>query len=112
MLRREASSTDREPYKEGQMVWLRSKNIKTQRPSKKLDDKYFGPFPIDKVLGTNVLRLRLPSTMKIHPVFHVSLIKPYHESRIENRHQPPPPPVIVGGEEEWEVERIEDNKRF
>ncbi len=33
-------------YTVGNSVWLSAKNIRTKRPSKKLDLKYYGPFPI------------------------------------------------------------------
>jgi hypothetical protein len=36
--------------------------------------------------------------MKVHPVFHVSLLKPYHGVPIV-----PPSPIIVDGEEEYIV---------
>jgi transposase InsO family protein len=101
-----------EDYQEGNKVWLNSKNIKTRRPCKKLDHKFFGPFEIEKILGPNVFRLKLPKNMKIHPVFHVSLLKPYKLSKIQGREQLPPPPVEVEGEEEYEVEEIVRVKRF
>jgi hypothetical protein len=91
-------------YKVGDRVLLNAKNITTTRSSKKLDYKYLGPFEVEEVLGTNVVKLKLPDTMRIHPVFHVSLIKPFQEdpSREEER----PGPIIVEGEEEYEVEKI------
>ena len=49
--------------------------------------------------------------MKIHPVFNVTMMRPYQPDSLPN-HQPapPPPPVIAGppGEEEWEVECIDN----
>src|SRR2546423_9781819 len=48
--------------------------------------------------------------MKIHPVFHVSLLDRYVESDIPTRTQPPPPSVIVDNEAEYEVEEILDSK--
>ena len=50
--------------------------------------------------------------MRIHPVFHVSLLKRYIENSEEfpNRIVKPPPPEIVDGEEEYEVEEILDKK--
>jgi hypothetical protein len=48
-------------------------------------------------------RLDLPPTLKIHPVFHVSLIQQY---RSDGRVQPPPPPLELEDGLEYEVERI------
>ncbi|MBW0535172.1 hypothetical protein O181_074887 [Austropuccinia psidii MF-1] len=53
----------------------------------------------------------LPSQWEsIHPVFHVSLLKPVKTSRIPNWHQEPAPPIIIEEEEEWEVSQILDSK--
>nr|GMD76747.1 Transposon Tf2-2 polyprotein [Ipomoea batatas] len=41
--------------------------------------KYEGPFPIIGKVGNVSYRLDLPSSLKIHPVFHVSMLKPYHK---------------------------------
>ena len=60
-------------YEIGDMVFLNSRNIKTQRPSKKLDDKMLGPFKIIAKVG-RAFRLELPRTMLIHNVFHPSLL--------------------------------------
>ena len=48
--------------------------------------------------------------MKIHPVFHISLLEPYKSSLIPGRIIPPPPPVEVMTDTEWEVESILDSK--
>src|SRR5579859_987819 len=48
--------------------------------------------------------------MKIHSVFHISLLEPYHPSTIPNLVQPPPPPVVVESQSEYEVEEILDSK--
>jgi hypothetical protein len=62
--------------KEGDKVYLHTKNLKTKRPSKKLDHVRVGPFEIEKVKGPVNYQLRLPSDAKVHPVFHVSLLEP------------------------------------
>jgi len=62
--------------KKGDKVYLLRRNIKTKRPSDKLDHKKLGPFKIEKVLGPVNYRLSLPKTMNIHPVFHISLLEP------------------------------------
>ena len=47
--------------------------------------------------------------MKIHPVFHVSLLEPYKDSTILGRLQAPPP-IEVDGTEEFEVSEILDSR--
>jgi hypothetical protein len=97
-------------FKIGDRVWLLRKHIQTKRPSKKLDYQRFGPFKIIKQINPVSYRLELPSTMQIHPVFHVSLLEPYHESTISGRTLPPPPPIEVDNEMEYEVEEILDSR--
>lgn len=68
-------------FKVGALVWLLRKNIATTRPSDKLDHRRLGPFKITGVVGSSAFRLALPSSMDtVHPVFHVSLLEPYHAS--------------------------------
>ena len=61
-------------YKVGDQVWLSTKNIKTERPSKKLDHKMVSPFKIKALVGSSC-RLELSTSMKIHDVFHPSLLR-------------------------------------
>jgi len=65
---------------------LNGRNIKTRRPSKKLDHKNHGPFQIEKIVSPLAVRLTLPRKWKIHNVFHVSLLEPYQTSE----HRAPP----------------------
>lgn len=67
--------SDTTEFAEGDMVWLNGKNIKTQRPSKKLDHLWHGPFVITQKVGTQAYRLRLPADYHIHDVFHISLLR-------------------------------------
>ncbi|MBW0520712.1 hypothetical protein O181_060427 [Austropuccinia psidii MF-1] len=95
----------------GDMVWLSSKNIKSTRPTKKLSERWLGPFPILKKVSTHAYHLKLPSQWKsIHPVFHISLLEAVKTSTIPNRHQEPPHLIIIEEEEEWEVSQILDSK--
>ena len=48
--------------------------------------------------------------MKIHDVFHVSLLENYSESSIPGRLVPPPPPILIDDNLEYEVEEILDSR--
>jgi hypothetical protein len=99
-------------YNPGDKVYLDASDIQTTRPSRKLSHKRLGPFPIERQVGNNAYRLRLPAAMKrLHPVFNVIKLTPAKDDPIPGRRIPPPPdPEIIDGEEEWVVEEILDSK--
>jgi hypothetical protein len=78
---------------------------------KKLDWKWIGPFPVEKIVSSHAYRLTLPSTIKVHPTFHTSLLRPVSDDPLPGQNPPPPPPVLVDGDEEHVVERI-DGARY
>ncbi|KAL0146841.1 hypothetical protein M9458_057780 [Cirrhinus mrigala] len=65
-------------YTLGQKVWLSTKNICLRLPCKKLSPRFIGPFEIIKEINPVAYELKLPEKYRIHPVFHVSALKPYH----------------------------------
>ena len=94
----------------GDKVWLLSANIRTERPSKKLDWKRLGPYTIIQRVGLQAYRLELPPSIRVHPVFHVSLLEPYTISTIPGRIRPPSPLVVVNDDGlEYEIEAILDS---
>lgn len=94
----------------GDKVWLSHRNISSARSSPKLEYRKLDPFTIAQKLSPLVFRLNLPPAMKIHPVFHVSLLERYIVNSIPGRTQPPPPPVIISNEAEYIVHDILDAK--
>ena len=82
-MRRYADPARKEPpaYQVGDLVMLNGRNIKTRRPSKKLDHKNHGPYQIKKIVSPLAVCLTLPRKWKIHNVFHVSLLEPYRTSK-------------------------------
>ena len=99
-------------YRVGDLVWLDARNIKTRRPSKKLDWKNIGPFPVTQVVSPYAYRLGLPDSMKIHDVFHTNLLRPAPgpDAALPGQRNEPPPPVEADGEQEWFIDRIEDSR--
>jgi hypothetical protein len=51
-----------------------------------------------KQINVMVFQLKLPSSIKIHPVFHVFLLEPYHASTILGKIHDPFPLFEVDGE--------------
>ena len=45
-----------------------------ERPVHKLVERYIDPYKIEKVVSSNAVKLRLPTSMRIHPVVNVSWI--------------------------------------
>ncbi|GKB87688.1 hypothetical protein Tco_0959960 [Tanacetum coccineum] len=54
-----------------------------KRLSNKLPKRYYGPYEILERVGKVAYRLALSETSKIHPVFHVSILKAFSGNGIE-----------------------------
>jgi hypothetical protein len=106
-------------FKVGDLVLVNADHVledwERQRPTRKLGSKKIGPFKIIEVISDTAYKVRLPSTMKTYPVFHVSLLEKYIEtpSEFKRRDLPRPPPIGIEqeGEVEYEVEEILNHKK-
>jgi len=102
-------------YQVNDKVLINAKNIndptQANRPTRKLSPKYIGPYTIEQVISTTAYKVKLSPNLKIHPVFHVSVLKPYKSNNNDfSRLIPPPPEVIEDNEPEFEVEQVLDTK--
>ncbi len=95
-------------FEVGQEVLLSTRNLSFKGPScRKLLPRWIGPFKVAAAVGPVAYRLHLLPTMKIHPVFHVSLLRTYVPGVGNLR---PPPVLTLEGEEEFEVKLIVDHR--
>lgn len=85
----------------GEFVFLKIRPYRqktlAKRRNEKLSAKFFGPFEILQRVGKVAYRLKLPEATTIHPVFHVSQLKPVKGTNFKE--QPIPP--YVTDELEW-----------
>ena len=69
-----------EKWKKEDRVLLSTKDLVfKERPVRKLTERYIRPYAIEEVVSINVVKLRLPSSMRIHLVVNVSWIVQYKE---------------------------------
>ncbi|KAD4585551.1 hypothetical protein E3N88_23152 [Mikania micrantha] len=67
-------------FQVGDSVFLRIQPYRqkslAKRKYEKLSPRFFGPYRIKRKVGVVAYELELPSDAQIHPIFHVSLLKP------------------------------------
>uniref|UniRef100_A0A803SRK7 Gypsy retrotransposon integrase-like protein 1 n=1 Tax=Anolis carolinensis TaxID=28377 RepID=A0A803SRK7_ANOCA len=95
--------------KVGDRVFLSTRFLPSHRPCRKLDARFIGPYPVVAQLNPVTFKLQLPRSMRIHPVFHRSLLLPADGVR-PDVNRPAPVPVLVDGEDEFEVQDILDSR--
>ena len=97
---REASS-----FQPRDKVWVSTNGITMpwdkDRRSKKLTARYYGPFEVIRQTSPVTYELKLPQASNIHPIFHVSLLKPYKGHK--QSETPFPKPTM---DDEYEIESI------
>ena len=79
-MKKRADSTHREvQWSVGEFVYVKLRPHRqsslAQRVNEKLSPRFYGPFKILQKIGHVAYKLELPDTARIHPIFHVSLLK-------------------------------------
>ena len=101
-----------EEYKVSDKVLISMKDFLAElmkRATKKLMEKFIGPYIVRKVVLENVMELELLMLLRIHPVVNGRRIGKYQE-QVEGQKRILPPPVEVDSEKEYEVEEILDRQ--
>ena len=102
----------------GDEVWLNAKNLNTARPAVKLNNHHVKSFKIKHIFEKNllVIELKLSEFMKVHSVFHITLLSYVTTDSLSGQRQEPWEPVITENNEwVWYVIRIFNfkvNQRF
>ena len=98
-------------YQPGDMVWLSAAHIPSNRPSKKLDHKFLGPYKVVRKMGASAYQLTTQGQTTRHATFNEQLLKPYKKGGYPSQVSDPPPPAeLKDGEDEWEVESVKDSR--
>jgi len=99
-----------EEYRVGDKVLISTKDFPMElmkKATKKLTEKYIGPYVVKKIISENVVELELLVSLRIHLVVNVRRIVKYQE-QVEGQKKILPPPVEIEGEKKYEVEKILD----
>ena len=89
-------------YKVEDLVMLSIKDIKYQivgRRMEKLTERFVDPYKVKKIVLANVVKLELPSTIRIYPVVNISRIYRYI-GQVEEQRKEQPALVIIEEEKE------------
>ncbi|KAJ1584104.1 hypothetical protein NDA11_004353 [Ustilago hordei] len=97
-------------FKVGDMVYINRRNWKTQRPTPKLDTQFAGPYPVQEWVGCQAYRITLPANLRVHDVFHVSMLEPARTSSLPQRAEQPTIPSLPDEDLDFEVEALIDKR--
>jgi hypothetical protein len=99
----EKSRPTREIFEPGDQVLVTAEHLPSTRPSRKLDQKWKGPFTVLKKVGKVAYQLTLPQHWKGHQTFNEGRIKRFEVPKFQVQEQLPPRPELELVNE-WEVE--------
>ncbi|KAJ1588342.1 hypothetical protein NDA12_006445 [Ustilago hordei] len=97
-------------FKVGDMVYINHRNWKTRRPTPKLDTQFAGPYPVQEWVGCRAYQITLPANLRVHDVFHVSMLEPARTSSLPQRAEQPTIPSLPDEDLDFEVEALIDKR--
>ena len=93
-------------FKVGDLVLLSTRNLKMKGTPSKLQKRFVGPFRVTETIGEQAYRLSLPENWKIHPVFHVSLLREWKAADVQEDQPVLQDDIPEIEEPYWEIEKI------
>ena len=85
---------------------LSTRNLRMKGTPSKLQKRFVGPFRILETIGEQAYRLALPDDWKIHPVFHVSLLRDWNAADVQEDRPVSQDDAPEVEEPYWEIEKI------
>lgn len=83
-------------YKIRNMVWLNIKNLITKGPNRKLKNVNGGKYAVKKIISPHDIKLELPPSFQIYPVFYVNPLEPATTNSPHSGYvQSPGQPLII-----------------
>ena len=80
------------------LVWPSTRNLPIRSESRKLTLRFIDQFPVSKLINLSVGRLKLPKSLLMHPLFHMSNVKPVKESSLVSASKSSLLPLSIDGE--------------
>jgi len=101
-------------FEVGQEVKINRRMIVSLPGGDKLGPLFDGPHKVKRRIGAVAYELDLPTHVKLHPVFHVSMLEPFHRATAfpAAHREVNPGPVDVNGEPEWIVHGIRGKRKL
>ena len=93
-------------YKVGDLVLLSTRNLKMKGTPSKLQKRFVGPFRVTETIGEQAYRLALPDEWRIHPVFHVSLLRDWKAADVHEDQPVSQDDAPEIEEPYWEIEKM------
>ena len=107
-MRTQADQRRREQrFSRGDQVLLSTEHLSLKNaPIRKLKRRFVGPFFVVRSVGSVAYELDLPSTWRIHNVFHVSLLRPFRTSQWATTTDGQPEDIEPEDDQPYDVERL------